>query len=457
MGELTRLMSCDDADQVTDNIRPQAVVPAGAHLELQILRQDGREFRFTFLDSVIEFPDGARWNARLAGGTVTLHNSASGESIPLSPGLTVELQDSMVSLIDARQPPLGRLEGLSEPFTGRVWTLQQQQSRVGRRGKRFNHIELNHPSISRAHASFLPDQHGRITLLAESAGSAVSANGEPLNPGDRRLVQHGDLLILGSLHFRFHGSATAQAGRKLLNVLSLGTFQAALGGSAETGTQLSGKKPRWLLAALAANWGTPKPVETLLEWLWPELPEERGRRNLSHTIGLIRAELECEPADFESLILRTPSTLGLNPERLGTHDYQEVRKLTQSRAALTSVAALESLLALYRGAYLPTCLEDWAESIRRSLERDVQETLLATARYFQEHGDWEIVSRSSEKCLELDDLNEDALAMLMEACLQTNRQSRAVKLYEAHLRRLRSDGLEPGMELVRLHLRATLT
>lgn len=456
MIELFRLMS-DESDDMTDNVRAESVVPAGAHLELQILQSNGREFRFPFLESEIAFPSGSPWGARLAAGSVTLHNSSTGQSIPLPAGVTLELEHGRVSLIDARQAPIGRLEGISDPYSGRFWTLHLHQIMVGRPGKRFNHIELNHPSISRAHASFLPDQHGRVTLMAESGGSAVSLNGEALSPGDSRLAQHGDLLILGSLQFRFHASGSAQVGRNLLNVLSLGTFQAALGGPAEAGAQLTTRKARWLLAALAANWGTPRPVQTLIDWLWPELSEERGRRNLSNIIGRIREELECDPADFETLILRTPSTLGLNPERLGKHDYEEVRKLTRTRGALTSVAALDTLLALYRGPYLPTCLEDWAETIRQSLELDVLGTLLASARYFREQGDWETVSRAAGKCVELDSLNEEALGLLMEACLQMNRSEKAIKLYEAHVRLLQANGLEPGMELIRLHLRATMT
>ncbi len=445
----------DDFDDLTDNVRAETIVPAGAHLELQILQQGGREFRFPFLASEIAFPEPSAWRARLAGESVTLHHPG-GQTIPLPAGTILELEECMVSLIDARQAPVGRLEGISDPYTGRVWTIDLQQTRLGRRGKRFNHIELNHPSISRAHASFLPDQHGRVTLVAESAGSAVSVNGEALTPGDKRLAQHGDLLTLGGLQFRFHASETAQVGRNLLNVLSLGTFQAALGAPAETGVQLTTKKARWLLAALAANWGTAKPVETLIEWLWPELTEDRGRRNLSHTISRIREELECEPADFETLLLRTPSTLSLNPERLGSHDYHEVRKLTQARGALTSGAALELLLSLYKGPYLPTCLEDWAHNLRQSLELDVLGTLLATARYFRDQAEFEPVARAAQKALELDNLNEEALGLLMEACLQTGRPERAIKLYEGHLRLLQVEGLEPGMDLVRLHLRATM-
>ncbi len=451
-------------DDLTDNVLAETFTPAGAHLELQILQQGQREFRFPFLQEEIvfaeharsAFPQGSPWKARLASGRVTLHNSETGQSLPLTPGTIFDLEDSKIALIDARQAPLGRLEGISEPFTGRVWTIDLQQTWLGRQGRRFNHIEINHATISRTHATFMPDHHGRVVLVAESTGSAVSVNGEAMKTGETRRLSHGDLLTLGGLQFRFHAQGTAQTGKSLLNVLSLGTFQVALGAPAETGAQITTKKARWLLAALAASWGAARPVETLLEWLWPDLTVERARRNLSNVISRIREELNCEPADFETLLIRTPSTLGLNPERLGSHDFEEVRKLTRNRGALTSVAGLENLLTLYRGPYLPTCLEDWAEALRQGLELDVLETLLATARYFREQGNFEPVSRACEKCLQLDSLNEEAASLLMEAYLRVGRPERAIKFYESQVRVLQREGFEPSTDMIRLHLEASL-
>ncbi len=456
-------MRDDDMDDLTENIEPQTVVPAGAHLELQILKEGGSEYRFPFLASEIvlaehaklAFPQGSAWIARLSHGSVSLSNTETGEIHRLVPGAALDLDDTKIRLVDTRQAPIGRLEGLSETFTGRNWSIDAQQTWLGRRGKRFNHVEINHPSVSRTHASFLPDQHGRVTLVAESAGSAVSINGVALDSGGTARLRNGDLLTFGRLQFRFHSREESRAG-SLLNVNSLGTFQVALGMPADTGVQITTKKARWLLAALASGWGSPKPVETLLEWLWPDLVVERARRNMSNVIGRIRDELGCPSEEFEGLLIRTPSTLGLNPQRLGVHDYQEARKLTQSRAAITSVAGVDRLIRLYRGPYLPTCLEDWAHARRQSLELDVLGTLQASARYFRADSNFEVVSRIAEKCLELDNFSDEAAVTLMEAYLETGRPERALRLYNDFSRILRLEGLEPSTEMIRLQLQATM-
>lgn len=452
----------DNIDDLTDNVQVESFVPAAAHLELQILQQGQREFRVPFLESEIvfseharrAFPSGSAWCAKLSGSTVTLENKDTFQALQLLPGTILDIEGSKISILDARQPPIGRLEGISDPFTGRFWTISLQQTWLGRQGKRFNHIELDHATISRAHASFLPDHHGRVLLVAESAGSAVSVNGEALKPAENRRLSHGDLLTLGALQFRFHSQETAPQGQSLLNVLSLGTFQVAVGSPAETGVQIMAKKPRWLLAALASSWGAARPVETLLDWLWPDLPIERSRRNLSNVLGRIREELGCDSAEFDSLLVRTPSTLGLNPERLGTHDFIEARKLCRHRGALTSKAGLESLLALYRGPYLPTCLEEWAESLRQGLELDVLGTLLATARYFRDQSDFDSVALACQRCLELDALNDEAASLLMEAFLQARRPEKALQLFDAQARLLQQEGLEPSTDMIRLRLQA---
>lgn len=453
----------EDDDALTDNVAAETFTPAHAHLELVIVQEGQREFRYPFLeteivfarDASLAFPDGSPWVARLSGNTVTLKNEQSGETMPLPVGSQMELQDSKIWLVDARQAPLGRLEGITDPFTGRVWTLGGSQSWLGRRGKRFNHIELNHPTISRAHATFTPDQHGRVTLLGESAGSAITVNGTALPAGQTARLANGDLIGFGGLQFRF-SCPEGEVGERLLNVNTMGTLQVALGAPASTGAQISTKKARWLMAVLAVQWGAPKAVETVLDWFWPDLPPARARKNLSHLISVIRDELGCPEGEFESLILRTPSTIALNPDRLGTHDMVEVKKLTASRAAITSDAAVDRLLSLYQGPFMPTCHEDWAHAWRQALELDLQATLLATGQYCLEHESYESLRKVAEKVLEHDVLNEEAARLLMQAYLKTGRPERAVKVYDTIHRELQKEGLEPDTDTMRLYYQATI-
>jgi DNA-binding SARP family transcriptional activator len=448
----------------TQNVQAQSVTLASAHLELQIVLDGQREFRLPFIteelifarDAAAAFPDGSPWSAKLKGEAVILSNSSNGQSQPLHVGESASIDEASVWLLDVRQPAVGTLEGIDTPFTGRVWHLKGQQTLLGRRGKRLNHIELEHPTISRAHATFLPDRHGQVTLMSESAGSATTVNGEALDPGAAKRLRHGDLVGLGQLFFRFSVPAEASSTDSLISVNTLGTFLVSIGGDANRGQEVRNEKSRWLLARLALQWGEPLSVESMLEEFWPGVSTTRGRKNLSYTLLQLKESLALEDVAFESLIFRTPSTLQLNPERLGRHDYVEVMKMTEPRKALTSVVALQRLLNLYRGGFLKTCYEDWADVARSKLDICFTETVLATGQALMEQGEFEAVENAGRKLLEVDPLNEDATRMLMETYLQAAKPDKAVEAYEATVKALKAEDLDPDPELMKLYYRASM-
>lgn len=454
----------EQSSDPTQNVLAQSVTLAHPHLELQLVLDGQREYRFPFLSEEISFaqeaaaafPAGSTWSARLKGDSVLLCNSDNGESRPLHVGESAVLDGANIWLLDVRQPPVGTLEGVDAPFTGRVWHLKGQQTLLGRRGKRLNHIELEHPTVSRAHATFLPDRHGQVSLMSESAGSATTVNGEALAPGATKRLRHGDLIGIGQLFFRFSVPAEASSTESLISIRTLGTFLVSLGGDANLGQDVRNEKSRWLLARLALQWGEPLAVESLLEEFWPGVAATRGRKNLSYTLLQLRDSLALDDAAFESLVLRTPSTLQLNPERLGQHDYTEVMKMTESRKPLTSAVALRRLLDLYRGPFLRTCYEDWADVARSKLEICFTETVLASGRAMLDHNEFEAVESSGRKLLEWDPTNEDAAGLLMEAYLKMAKPERAVEVYEATVKALKSEDLEPDPELMKLYYRASM-
>jgi DNA-binding SARP family transcriptional activator len=120
------------------------------------------------------------------------------------------------------------------------------------------------------------------------------------------------------------------------------------------------------------------------------------------------------------------------------------------------MVALERLLNLYQGRFLPTCYEDWAEVLRTRLDRDFVATVLATARQALEQSDFDILSTAVGRLLELDPLNEEAVILLMEGELKAARPEQAVAVYEQLCRSLKAEGLEPDTEVMKLYYRASL-
>lgn len=436
---------------------------AHPHLELQILSPDSHEHRLPFLRESMPLdadnaglPLSSTWVARLKGDQVELLPAPDGEpSFTLSAGESVELEGSRVVLIDVSRPPIGSLQGVSAPFAGRVWPLAPQHTWVGRKGKRHNHIELAHPTVSRNHASFSLDASGRVNLLAEAAGPPTLVNGREVKTGQIVRLAHGDLVGFGTLLFRFVTSADPGSLDATLVVRTLGSFTMQLGGKDFTGG-LRNEKARWLVAALAVRWGEVRPVEWLLAQFWPETTVSRARKNLGYTLGQIRDALEIDEQNFESLVLRSQSSLQLNPSRLDFHDYTEVLRLTEPPQAVTSRTALDRLTALYQGPFMADCGEEWAEIARRNLEKGFVRSLLLSAQHFSGAGDLDALEVIFDKVLDVDPICEEAAQIYMEAALRAGKPERVSAAYQKMERALKPYDAEPSTDLLKLSYRANL-
>ncbi len=436
---------------------------AHPYYELQILQADSEEFRLPFLRSTIPldeenagFPGGSPWTALLDGDQVRLvHKEGSNGELVLSVGQSATIENATIFLTDVRQPPIGTLVGISAPYNGRVWSLGQRQTWLGRKGKRINHIELAHPTVSRNHATFWPESNGQVILWAEASGPPTTLNGKEIPAGQKARLSHGDLLGFGALLFRFQTLADPSSGDACLSVCTLGSFSVFLGGK-DFAPEIRNEKARWLLAALAVKWGEARSVEWLLGQFWPDSSTSRARKNLGYTLGQIRDALGLEEENFESLVLRNQNSVGLNPDRLDSHDYMEVHRLTTGGQPLPSRTALDRLLALYQGPFLADCPEEWAETARLSLEKAVVRSLLSSARTFAEVHDLEAVELSFDKALEIDPVREEGAQVMMEAALAAGKPERAVAAYQKVERALKLYDAEPSTDLVKLYYRANL-
>ncbi len=434
---------------------------AHSFLELQVLSAEQQEFRLPFIHREIALAQAAPtafspdcpWVARLKGEEVSLHNREDGSQRPLTVGTSFEYDASRIWLLDARCPPVGTLLGLSSPYVGRVWNLTSQQTWLGRKGKRLNHIEVNHPTISRTHLTFLPDEQGQVELLAESGTTVV--NGQRVAAKGKLRLQHGALVGCGELLFRFSVPVRSEHAASLLKMKTLGTFSVLYGGR-QFASEIKNEKAQFLFAALAVTWGDPRSVDWLLAQFWPEVPVARGRKNLSYTLVQLRENLGIKDSEDDNLFIRSTCTVQLNPERLEDHDFCELNRLTKTKQALTSRSVLERVLLLHGGRFLPACYDDWAEEVRHVLERDFSETLMATARYFLEKNDFSTLCLAAGKLLELDPLHEEAATLRMEGALQASRPELAVATYDNLQRELRSEGLEPSTAAMKLYYRAKL-
>ena len=459
-GEMPESSDFDLSGGATTEAQGEHIEPASPYLELQIVSANQQELRLPFLYPRIDFaksapqvfPQGAGWEARLVGDSVELVHE-DGNRQPLEVGSCFELEGVRVWLLDARRPAVGTLEGLTPPYVGKVWNLTNQQSWLGRKGKRLNHVEVNHSTVSRTHATFLPDRQGRIELLAESSGAPTAVNGKTIEAGQKMRLANGALIGCGELLFRFKASTETGSAESLLSINTLGTFQVKLGAT-DHAPNIGNEKAQFLLAALAVKWGEPRSVDWILSQFWPEVTTSRGRKNLSYTLVQLRENLGIKGTEQDNLFIRASSNVQLNPDRLADHDYIELVRLTEGRKPLTSKPILERAIRLYSGHFMPNCYDEWAEVVRQSLEADFTQTLLNTAQNSIQ--DFETVELATDKLRSLDPLNEEAVGLFMEACLHAAQPTRAVEAYEDLVKALNAEGLEPTTEVMKIYYKATL-
>ena len=222
--------------------------------------------------------------------------------------------------------------------------------------------------------------------------------------------------------------------------------------SGETTVELSGRKPRALVAALAMNAGHVVPTDTLIGALWGEDPPDSARAGVHSYVSTLRRALG------EGVIMRRSAgyELAVPPERVDLHVF--TRQVTQARQALSaerfSAAAhdLTEALELWRGPALGGVDGDWAERERTRLGQlrlaAVEDRIEADLRLGR--GPRLIAELSS--LVDENPLRERARWQLMLALYQAGRQAEALDAYESGRRLLVDElGVEPSPEFQAVH------
>ncbi|MFI9381042.1 BTAD domain-containing putative transcriptional regulator [Kutzneria sp. NPDC052558] len=222
--------------------------------------------------------------------------------------------------------------------------------------------------------------------------------------------------------------------------------------SGDTTVELSGRKPRALVALLAVNAGHVVPIDVLIDALWGEEPPDSARAGVHSYVSTLRRTLG------EGVIMRRSAgyELAVPPERVDVHVF--TRKVAQARQALAAerfAAAAQDLteaLELWRGPALGGVDGDWAERERSRLGQlrlaALEDRIEADLR----------LGRGPRLIAELtalvDDnpLRERPRWQLMLALYQAGRQAEALEKYESGRRLLVDElGVEPSPEFQAMH------
>ncbi len=350
--------------------------------------------------------------------------------------------------------PAHYLEGFSPPYVGKLWPMTNGSFRIGRGESRKNEVDLDNPTVSRAHATLEIDANGQ-RLLAESATNAVLVNGETLEPGSSCSLGQSDLLEFGNLMFRFHQKTGVEHPK--LNASSLGTFVCSVGDQTVPNKAWKSKPTKWLMARLAYHWGRPASSEAIIEMLWPESDPERGRARLNSAASLIRQLLRADGSSNADYVLRSSATIQLNPDLLGSHDIIEFRQSLDEANQLRNSGNLElaqeclvKLLSPTIGPFLDDCDLDWALDIRQSLELEILAATRALLNLLIQRSDHGNIAQVAPLILKWEPCCQDSYLVLMRSLRETGQSLEAVRTYERCCKLLKRDlDLEPSVEIVK--------
>jgi DNA-binding SARP family transcriptional activator len=193
---------------------------------------------------------------------------------------------------------------------------------------------------------------------------------------------------------------------------------------------ISRRQVRAILYYLATHL-QPRPREHLIYLFWPDIPDSRARRNLSHLLTHLRCNLPTP-----EVLLIADDQVALDPQRSWS-DTVAFQQLHHASLLAHRAESLRQAVDLYRGPFLasfslPTSpeFEAWATLERCAWERRYLETLAALVEGHMTRGNHQAAIDCARRYLAVDDLNEDMHRRLIELYAAAGDRGAAVRQFE---------------------------
>lgn len=173
--------------------------------------------------------------------------------------------------------------------------------------------------------------------------------------------------------------------------------------------------------------------EQIIAALWPDLPLDKGTRNL-HT-NLFRARRALYPGIF----MLEDRRYKINPNLRIWYDVTEFENLLSIAEVSTSsnaerVSALEQALNLYGGTFLTELYNEWIETIRRELENKYLRALSLLADHYATTGNYNRAVTLLEKYVAVDPYAEDAYFRIMSWYSAEQNPALALRTYKQYMK-----------------------
>ncbi len=243
-----------------------------------------------------------------------------------------------------------------------------------------------------------------------------------------------------------------------LQIFTFGRFCLTAGGRGLAVEKWNRKQALTLLKYLVANLGRPVHRETLMEFFWPGIDEERARKRLKVTVHYLRRQLRAAGVR-EDTVATAGQAYALRRDTVWL-DLVAFERLVAEGAALQreqrwdkALHCYEEAKNLYRGDYMEEDIyADWCTAERERLFEIYLEMLAGIAVCHAEMGHFAEAAQICRTALVRDPGRESFHRALMEYLVKLGRADWAIAQYH-HCQRILADELdvEPMPDTQRLY------
>jgi predicted ATPase/DNA-binding SARP family transcriptional activator len=197
-----------------------------------------------------------------------------------------------------------------------------------------------------------------------------------------------------------------------------------------------------LLAYLAYFRGRTHGRETLIELLWPEVPEEAGRHSLSQALSSLRNQLEPPGIHAASVIVADKLSVELNPDAFTTDvsDFElALRQATLARNSPDHEGLLANAFSKYGGTLLDGYYEEWITAEQERIAGRFRQAATDLLGLLEKKGSITRAGEFARRAVEIEPLNEELRRALMRTLASAGRPAEAVLQYRELERLLESE------------------
>ncbi|NLV92552.1 MAG: hypothetical protein GX030_09210 [Firmicutes bacterium] len=243
-------------------------------------------------------------------------------------------------------------------------------------------------------------------------------------------------------------------GQNLLKVYGFGQFRVEIGNRVLSEQDWTSKKALDMFKYLLLYPGHAVADDTLIEILWPEIDEEKGKRRLYDTVYRLRSIIDVPGAD--TYIVKGVTRYSLNPQKQYWFDWREfeehyhrVFKFRTWESPEEERSLLERGIEPYRGPLLPSDIyQDWTETHRQTYRDMFLDMLLRLAGILQQQGESARALTQLKRGIGEDRFREDFYILGLEILAAQNNLSEAIHLYR-HYEKVMEDelGIPPSVRV----------